>query len=52
MYSTLMNLVHRLKNTEPRNLEKVKEGNSLVMQNKTSSVNFISRYDPGGGKIR
>ena len=40
----------RKKDTGPRNLEKVKEGNSLVLQNKTSSVNFIFKTDPGGGK--
>ena len=43
-----MNLVHRRKDSGPRNLEKVKEGNSLVLQNKTSIINCIFKTDPGG----
>ena len=50
MSSILMKLVHRWKDSGPRNLEKVEEGNSLVLQNKTSLINFIFKTDPGGGK--
>lgn len=50
MSSILMKLVHRWKDSGPRNLEKVKEGNSLVLQNKTSLINFIFKTDPGGEK--
>ena len=50
MSSILMNLAHRWKDSRPRDLERVKEGNRLVLQNKASLINFIFKTDPGGGK--